>query len=295
MFYSWGKVVRYPKIESAIKPLLFANGISCSGIRAESQLVADDLLFVISRNTNADNHDDVPVEWEFHWDVHEEFKELDREPLLLMEVIKYTDTLLCTNTLEVNPNYRGIGIHSTVQDWAPQVLSRLSKNYILDVAILSEFALTSHFIKKNRYALHEIQNIPSKMCAIQEYFFVPGHVSMGVNPVYNDELVVRSEFVGMDLNNRLAYYHLLAKFAESVMVTLDKFYKDSSLVSDSEREFLFFVIENSGFNPLGINQILSHSTSRLSDEFSFLPFRLFKMYFAKNYYQISQKLGMVTS
>ena len=289
MFYSCDNVVRYHQIESALYPILMQNDIDSYGLRAESRKISDSLFFVISKYTDTKQE----TEWDFYWELLEEIECEGREPLLFMKADKYTDSLLCMDRLEVNPKYRGIGINPTVQSFAPQVLNQLSENYVLDVAVHLDFDLTSYFIRQNRYALHEIQDISPKLHAIDEYYSMPGHVSIGFNPNLDETTIVQSEFVGLDISQRLIYYKLLARFVDSVTSYLTQFYNDPTCLSEKNRKFLFNVIKNSGFNEWGTEQILSHSVTRLKSRESFLLFQNFKMYFAENYYKISQKLGMI--
>jgi hypothetical protein len=289
VFYNSDSVATYPQIEDALRPILMQNNIRCASLRAESSKIADSLFFVISKSIDTQQQ----TEWDFYWDLLEEFEFEAREPLLFMKVDKYSEALLCMDRLEVNPRYRGLGINPTVLSYAPDILSQFSANYVLDVAVHLNIDLTSYFIRQNRYALHEIQVSSQKLHAIDEYYLAPGLVTIGFNPNLDARTIVQSEFVGLDINQRLVYYKLLARFVDSVTSCLIKFYNDPTSLTEKNRKFLFNVIKNSGFNELAIEQILSHSAPSLSNRDSFLLFQNFKMYFAENYYKISQKLGMI--
>jgi len=290
MFYNCSDPVRYSQIESAVMPILIENEIYCSGIRAESQKILNSLFFVLSKDANTRDN----VEWDFYWEPLEELELRNREPILFMKADKYTDSLLCMDRLEVNPKYRGLGINPTVQEFVPAVLSELSENYILDVAIHLDFSLTSYFIKQNRYALHEIQDITPKFHAIDEYYSIPAHVSIGFNPNCDPSSIVQSEFIGLDLDERLAYYALLSRFVDSVTSILTRYYNDPTMVSERNRKFLFNVLDISGFNRKSIEAIKHYSPSISPNRNDFFLFQNFKMYFAENYYKISQRLGMIS-
>jgi len=289
MFYSSGGVVNYPQIEDALRPILMQNDICSDGLRAESRRIADSLFFAISKTIDTQQQ----TEWDFHWELLKEIEFEGREPLFFMKVDKYTEALLCMDRIEVNPRYRGIGINPTVQSYASLVMSQLSENYVLDFAVHLDINLTAYFIRQNRYALHEIQNISSKFYAIDEYYSAPGNVTIGFNPNLDARTIVQSEFVGLDINQRLIHYKLLARFVDSVTSYLTQFYNDPSSLSEKNQKFLFNVIKNSGFNECSVQQILSHSVACVNNRENYLLFQNFQMYFAENYYKISQKLGMM--
>ena len=292
MLYNYGKPTRYFQIESAVSPILFDNQIDCYSVRAESQTISDMLLFSITRES--DDNDISTYDWQFAWDEIDELKEHGREPILLMKANKYSDTLLSVDKLEVNPKFRGLGINSTMQEFLPDVLTNLSINYMLHVGIHDDLDLTSYSIKQNRYALYEIQDIIPKFDVLDNYYFMPANLSIGFNPNYDKSEIVKSKFVGLDVHERLVYYHLLGRFVNSVSNSLNNFYYDPAAVSVKDRKFLFNILDVSGFNNESVEQIKSHSIVAFSNKSNFIVFQNFKMYFAENYYQISQRIGMMT-
>ncbi len=304
MFYDSEDAISYPEIAFEITELLGKRGEESDSLTAQARIVADSLDFVLSRPRESRPRESRSCEsrscesggeelaWEFFRDELESLGRCDREAILLMKVERSIGSLLCLSRIEVNSRFRGQGVYPTLQKFLPGVFRSLASDYTMDFAIHQDADLTAYFMKNDRFAVHELKQGMVQSAVLDLNYGIINNVSVGLNSADDKSVWVRREFLHADVDARIMYYRLLSRFVDNVNVTLSDFLLYPSMLPERSRKFLFDIFDRSGFCPEDVAEMKSHNVLSIGDDDMRLLFGKFKRYFAGNYYQISQQLGM---